>query len=98
MNLQQLSSHVGDPRRFDYKYPIKRMFVPSFKDGGLVQADYQALEMRVTALRAQDPTMTQAFLEGKDLHTNTASIAFGIPEEQVTPDQRKGAKAVAFGE
>lgn len=53
--------------------------------------------MRVVALRAQDTTMTQAFLDGKDLHTNTASIAFNVPESEVSGDMRKRAKGVAFG-
>lgn len=96
-NQQQLPSKVGDPRRFDYSYPIKRMFTTSFKNGALLQLDYQALEMRVVALRAQDTTMTQAFLDGKDLHTNTASIAFNVPESEVSGDMRKRAKGVAFG-
>ena len=95
--MQQVPSKVGDPRRFDYAYPIKRMFTTSFKNGALLQLDYQALEMRVVALRSGDMTMTQAFLDDKDLHTNTASLAFRVPEDEVSGDLRKKAKGVAFG-
>lgn len=96
-NQQQVPSKVEDPNRFDYHYPIKRMFKTEFENGTLVQLDYQALEMRVVALRAKDKTMTQAFLDDKDLHTNTASLAFRVPEEEVSKDLRKKAKGVAFG-
>lgn len=97
MNQQQLPSKIGDPRRFDYTYPIKRMFTTSFEGGALLQLDYQALEMRVAGLRARDVAMTKAFLEGKDLHKDTASLTFGIPPEEVSDDLRGQAKAVAFG-
>ena len=42
-NLQQVPRKVGDPRRFDYNYPIKRLFKTSFENGAMIQADYSAL-------------------------------------------------------
>lgn len=53
--------------------------------------------MRVLALVAQDEAMTQAFMDGVDFHTDTASLVFGIPIEEVTKDERDNAKAVSFG-
>ena len=53
--------------------------------------------MRVLALVAQDEDMTQAFMDGVDFHTDTASLVFGIPIEEVTKDERDNAKAVSFG-
>lgn len=44
-NTQQLSSHIGDPNRFDYHYPIKRMFVSEYEDGVLTAADYSSLRV-----------------------------------------------------
>ena len=41
--------------------------------------------------------MTKAFVDGMDIHTSTASAVFGVPEEEVTPELRKRAKAVNFG-
>lgn len=46
---------------------------------------------------ANDETMINAFLDGVDIHTVTASQVFGIPVEMVTPMLRGRAKAVNFG-
>lgn len=96
-NLQQLPRKTGDVRRFDYQYPIKRMFVTSFPGGALLQLDYNSLESRILGLAAMDEEMTQAFLDGKDLHKETATFVYGVPIEQVTDDMRSMAKAVTFG-
>lgn len=96
-NLQQLPRNTGNPKRFDYKYPIKRMFVTRFEGGALLQMDYSSLESRVLALAAGDDEMTQAFLDNGDIHKETASITYGIPIEKVTNDMREMAKAVTFG-
>lgn len=96
-NMQQVPSKVGDPNRFDYTYPIKRMFKTSFENGALLQLDYSALEMRILALVAGDEAMTQAFLDGEDLHKSTASIVWKVPVSEVSKDMRKNAKSVNFG-
>lgn len=96
-NMQQVPSKVGDPKRFDYTYPIKRMFKTSFENGALLQLDYSALEMRILALVAGDEAMTQAFLDGEDLHKSTASIVWKVPVSEVSKDMRKNAKSVNFG-
>jgi DNA polymerase-1 len=41
--------------------------------------------------------MLSAFNRGADIHTATASQVFEVPEEAVTSDLRKRAKAVNFG-
>ncbi len=41
--------------------------------------------------------MREAFRTGQDIHTATASQVFGVPPEEVTPLQRRHAKAVNFG-
>jgi DNA polymerase I-like protein with 3'-5' exonuclease and polymerase domains len=96
-NLQQIPRKTGDVTRFDYKHPIKRMFVTNFKGGALLQLDYSSLESRVLALAAGDEEMTQAFLDGKDVHRETASLIHGIPLEEVTDDMRSSAKSTTFG-
>lgn len=96
-NVQQLPSKIGDPNRFDYTYPIKRMFKTSFENGALLQLDYSALEMRILALVAGDEAMTQAFLDGEDLHKATASAVWKVPISEVSKDMRKNAKSVNFG-
>jgi DNA polymerase-1 len=72
------------------------MFVP--KPGCvLVDADYSQIELRVLAHIAKDPVMCQAFSGGLDIHTATAAQVFGVEMENVTPLQRRHAKAVNFG-
>lgn len=96
-NMQNLASSHQNVDKFDYHYPIKRLFTTRFDGGVILQADYSALEMRILGLRANDPGMTEAFLQGKDIHKNTASIMQGKPEEEISSDERQAAKAVAFG-
>ena len=89
-NLQNI------PVRTDLGAEIRKMFVP--RDGYvLVDADYSQIELRVLAHIAGDTTMQNAFISGMDIHTVTASQVFGVEPEQVTPLQRRHAKAVNFG-
>ncbi len=89
-NLQNI------PVRTDLGAEIRKMFVP--KEGCvLVDADYSQIELRVLAHIAEDKAMQEAFCSGADIHTATASQVFGVPAEEVTPLQRRHAKAVNFG-
>ncbi len=89
-NLQNI------PVRTDLGAEIRKMFVP--RPGYvLVDADYSQIELRVLAHIANDSTMLNAFASGMDIHTVTASQVFGVPVENVTPLQRRRAKAVNFG-
>ena len=63
----------------------------------LVDADYSQIELRVLSHVADDKTMQQAFLDGTDIHTVTASQVFDLPPMFVTPLMRSRAKAVNFG-
>ena len=89
-NLQNI------PVRTDLGAEIRKMFVP--KPGCvLVDADYSQIELRVLAHIAGDTVMQDAFKSGLDVHTVTASQVFHVPFEEVTPLQRRNAKAVNFG-
>ncbi|AXQ67802.1 DNA polymerase [Bacillus phage Kioshi] len=96
-NCQNFPRKTEDVTRFDYQYPIKRMFISRFPNGALLQLDYSSLESRIMALIAYDEEMIDAFLTGKDVHTHTASLVFKKPEEEVTGDERTNAKRVTFG-
>jgi DNA polymerase-1 len=63
----------------------------------LVDADYSQIELRVLAHISDDSALQDAFLSGQDVHTVTASQVFGVPIDEVTPLQRRHAKAVNFG-
>ncbi len=89
-NLQNI------PVRTDLGAEIRKMFIP--KEGCvLVDADYSQIELRVLAHIADDETMQNAFKNGMDIHAVTASQVFGVAPEDVTPLQRRHAKAVNFG-
>ena len=75
---------------------LRRFF--KAKDGFvLCDADYSQIELRVLAHIAGDQNMINAFKEGTDIHTLTASQVFSMPKEMVTPIMRSRAKAVNFG-
>jgi len=63
----------------------------------LVEADYSQVELRVAAALSRDKTMSRVFQTGGDIHTTTAMAITGLPEEQITKEMRKRAKAVNFG-
>ena len=89
-NLQNI------PVRTELGSEIRKMFVP--RPGWVfVDADYSQIELRVLAHIAEDPLMQEAFRTGRDIHTATAAQVFGVPPEEVTPLQRRHAKAVNFG-
>jgi DNA polymerase I len=63
----------------------------------LVSADYSQIELRLLASMAEVPSLTQAFIEGRDIHAITASEVFNIKLDEVTKDLRRQAKAINFG-
>ena len=89
-NLQNI------PVRTELGAQLRKMFVaPAGKV--LVDADYSQIELRLLAYIAEDPVMSQAFREGQDIHTVTASQVFNVDRSEVTPLMRRSAKAVNFG-
>ena len=75
---------------------LRKVFIP--KDGYVfLDADYSQIELRVLAHMSGDEKLIQAYREAQDIHRMTASQVFHIPFEEVTPLQRRNAKAVNFG-
>jgi DNA polymerase-1 len=63
----------------------------------LLAADYSQIELRLLAHFSKDPLLVEAYRNGDDIHTLTASQVFGVPPLMVTPDHRRQAKVVNFG-
>lgn len=63
----------------------------------IISADYSQIELRLLADIAGVKMLQQAFTEGQDIHTRTASEIFSVPIADVTSDIRRKAKAVNFG-
>ena len=62
-----------------------------------VSADYSQIELRLLAHLSGDEGLIAAFNSDADFHAATAAQVFGVPVEEVTPEQRSRAKAVNFG-
>lgn len=63
----------------------------------LLSADYSQIELRLLASLADIQALQQAFKDGTDVHSLTASQVFNVPLDQMTPDIRRSAKAINFG-
>lgn len=90
-NLQNIPVRTEEGRN------LRKIFVPSHKDGFIVSADYSQIELRLLASFSGDETLVNAFNEGQDIHARTASEIFNVPMDMVTPEQRRSAKAINFG-
>lgn len=89
-NLQNI------PVRMELGRLIRKAFVP--KPGCVfLDADYSQIELRVLAHMSGDENLIEAYREAEDIHRMTASKVFHVPLEEVTPLQRRNAKAVNFG-
>ena len=74
--------------------PCKFFIFPIFE---LLSADYSQIELRIMAHLSQDEVMIEGFLNGIDVHTQTASVVFDIFPTMVTDEMRRKAKAINFG-
>ena len=89
-NLQNI------PVRMELGRAIRKVFVP--EDGYVfVDADYSQIELRILAHMSGDERLIGAYGEAQDIHAITASEVFHTPLLEVTPLQRRNAKAVNFG-
>ncbi len=63
----------------------------------LVDADYSQIELRLMAHISGDRVLKESFISGEDVHARTASEVFGLPQDFITEDMRRRAKAINFG-
>ena len=89
-NLQNI------PMKTDLGRQIRKAFIPM--EGYIfTDADYSQIELRILAHMSGDQGLIDAYRESEDIHRITASKVFHTPFEEVTPLQRRNAKAVNFG-
>jgi len=89
-NLQNI------PTKTELGKRIRRAFIAG-RGKILLSADYSQIELRLMAIVAKDESWIKAFKKGEDIHTHTASEIWGIPDCEVTKEQRSAAKAINFG-
>ena len=89
-NLQNIPTRTELGQRFRATF----IAPPGFQ---LLSLDYSQLELRLVAHVAHDETMLEAFRNGEDIHTRTASEIFGVAPIAVTKDMRRHAKVLNFG-
>ncbi len=89
-NLQNIPIRTAEGRK------IRQAFIaaPGYR---LVAADYSQIELRIMAHLSGDEGLRAAFEAREDIHRATAAEVFGVPLADVTPDQRRSAKAINFG-
>ena len=88
-NLQNI------PTRDEEGKKIRKAFLPEYDM--FLSSDYSQMELRVMAHISGDRNLQQAFINNEDIHTRVAADINGISIDEVTPYQRKTAKAVIFG-
>ena len=89
-NLQNIPIRTEDGRR------IRQAFEAS-KGHSLVSADYSQIELRIMAHMSKDKSLINAFKNGEDIHSLTASEVFNVPIDKVSNEERRNAKAINFG-
>jgi len=76
---------------------IRKAFVPRNEDYVILSADYSQIELRIMAAFSGDESMLEAFNQGIDIHSTTASKVFKVGIPDVTSEMRRKAKMVNFG-
>jgi DNA polymerase-1 len=89
-NLQNIPVRTAEGRR------VREAFIAPLGHT-IVSADYSQIELRIMAHLSQDEGLLEAFREGMDVHSHTASEIFGIDTGEVTSEQRRYAKVINFG-
>ena len=90
-NLQNI------PTRDNEGKELRKIFISKFEGGKIISADYNQIELRLLADMSEEKRLVDAYNQGQDIHTITASEIFHVPVEKVSENMRRDAKAVNFG-
>jgi DNA polymerase-1 len=89
-NLQNIPVREESGRR------IRGAFIPR-QGWRFLSADYAQIELVVLAHMSGDPMLAEAFRQQRDVHRQTAAVLFGVPEQEVSAEQRRIGKTINFG-
>ena len=90
-NLQNI------PVKTELGRQIRRAFIPGPRGWALLAADYSQIELRILAHLCGDPALGEAFRQDHDIHRYTASLIYGVPEQEVASEMRSAMKAINYG-
>lgn len=90
-NLQNI------PIKTDIGKRIRRAIISSGSENYLLSCDYSQIELRILAHLCKDKNLLSAFREDKDIHKTTASLIYGLDENEINDSMREMAKRVNFG-
>lgn len=76
---------------------IRKAFVARDNNHRILSADYSQIELRIMAAFSKEQNMIEAFRNGRDIHSTTASRVYNVALTEVTPEMRSKAKMVNFG-
>lgn len=76
---------------------VRKAFCAVDNNHVILAADYSQIELRIIASLANELNMINAFNNGEDIHSSTASKIFGMAVENISKEQRSQAKTVNFG-
>ena len=92
-NIQEWLVHNGE----EHKIIVNTRNAFTVPEGwSWVDYDYSQIEARIAAGVTKEPILLNAFQEGVDFHTKTASLVFGVPVDSVTKNQRQMGKKLNF--
>lgn len=108
----QINMHVTSTRRFSASAPntqnwpregtnpIKKLIKSRYDGGEIVCSDYGQLEFRIAGLLSNDTQLIQDVNDGVDIHSHTATVAFGdkftTAEGKERKELRQKAKIKTF--
>ncbi len=90
-NLQNIPIRTAAGRE------IRKAFSAKDDDYLIIAADYSQIELRLLAILSKDEKMIKTFRENGDIHSQTASVIFDLPIEQISSEQRRYSKIINFG-
>ncbi|MGM0411244.1 MAG: DNA polymerase I, partial [Bacillota bacterium] len=90
-NLQNIPIRTKEGRA------VRKAFIPKNDNWLFLAADYSQVELRVLAHISDDKSLTDAFQNKLDIHTETASKIFEVDPGEVTSNMRRHAKVINFG-
>tara|TARA_B100000902_G_scaffold398522_1_gene465608 strand:+ start:31682 stop:34435 length:2754 start_codon:yes stop_codon:yes gene_type:complete len=90
-NLQNIPIKTEKGRK------MRKSFIPRNNDYEILAADYSQIELRIMASLSKDYSMMEAFNNGVDIHSATASKVYKVEDMDVTREMRSCAKMVNFG-